>query len=143
MDNRYVVPERQYLVNLSTDVLSITTDNAPNMVSGKEYLQADHTINSIIHMRCSAHILNLAVKYGLDCKEISQSISKIRYVNVSSKLEADLTAHQNACKEKELSVSLDIEIRWNSTFDMKDTAMKIFDSISKDLNDEKPEEIYS
>lgn len=133
--------------DLNHKVLSITTDNAPNMVSGMEYLQADHTINSIIHMRCSAHILNLAVKSGLDCKEISQSISKIRYVckkvNASSKLEADLTAHQKACKEKELSVSLDIEIRWNSTFDMIDRAMKIRKSltaISKDLNDEKPEE---
>ena len=71
-------------------------------------------------------------------------MSKIRFIckkiNASSKLASELTAYQKACKEKELSVTLDIEIRWNSTFEMLNKAIKIKKSltaISKDLNDEK------
>lgn len=117
------------------------------MVNGIEFLQAEPLHISLKHMRCSAHILNLAVQSGLDCNEIASSISKIRFVckkiNASSKLGFELKAYQMACKEKELSVTLDIEIRWNSTFEMINRAIKIKKSltaISKNLNDEKPEE---
>ena len=127
--------------------MSVTTDNAKNMVNGIEFLINEEKNSSIFHTRCSAHVLNLAVKSGLECDQINVLISKIRKVckkiHVSTRLSAELTSNEKAYKEQELSVVLDIEIRWNSTFEMLDRAIKIRKSliaISINLKEEKPDE---
>ena len=114
------------------------------MVNGIEFLKNDDEVTTVIHMRCSAHILNLSVQAGLECEQISEMIVKIRNVckkiHSSTKLTAELTVYEKANKEKELSVVLDVEVRWNSTYDMLNRAVKIRKSllsISKDLKEEK------
>ena len=80
-----------------------------------------------MHMRCSAHILNLIVSDGL--KEIDLSIRKIRVACKFVKSSPSRFASFKRCAE-EVSVStkamliLDVPTRWNSTYLMLDVAEK-------------------
>ncbi|KAL2979185.1 hypothetical protein AAZX31_13G158500 [Glycine max] len=80
-----------------------------------------------MHMRCSAHILNLIVSGGL--KEIDLSIRKIRVACKFVKSSLSRFASFKRCDE-EVSVStkamliLDVPTRWNSTYLMLDVVEK-------------------
>ncbi|CAB4431752.1 unnamed protein product [Rhizophagus irregularis] len=52
--------------NLQNKTLSITTDNASNMVACARELRVKFEHNDFIHYRCVAHILNLIVSSGLE-----------------------------------------------------------------------------
>jgi len=72
-----------------------------------------------LHVRCSAHILNLIVGDGL--KELDYSIMAIRNAVIcvrasSSRLERFKTCVKNTCKEDKALVCLDVPTRWNSTY---------------------------
>ena len=81
--------------------------------------QTDKTVEEI-HVRCIAHIVNLAVKdcFTLIHDKIQQVRSLVSAINSSVK-RRDL--FENARKTLKLSVSvpgLDCETRWSSTFTM-------------------------
>ncbi|XP_051184588.1 zinc finger BED domain-containing protein RICESLEEPER 2-like [Lolium perenne] len=88
-----------------------------------------------LHMRCSAHIVNLVVQ---DCLEaISPSVSRIRdavkYVKSSiSRMSAFNKCVKDSKVESSELLCLDVCARWNSTYVMLDTAEKFeeaFESI--------------
>ncbi|KAF8014549.1 hypothetical protein BT93_H0385 [Corymbia citriodora subsp. variegata] len=80
-----------------------------------------------LHVRCTAHILNLIVKDGLN--EVRDSIARIRnvvrYVRSSptraKTFRSYIETERITCKS---SVCLDVATRWNSTYMMLDTAIK-------------------
>ncbi|CAN0883899.1 Zinc finger BED domain-containing protein RICESLEEPER 2 [Linum grandiflorum] len=81
---------------------------------------------SLVHMRCSAHVLNLIVKDGLDI--IKEGIDKVRdSVVYWTATPRRVEFFEEAAKQKNISFSkklvLDCPTRWNSTFHMLSTAI--------------------
>ncbi|KAL0345731.1 UNVERIFIED_CONTAM: putative AC9 transposase [Sesamum radiatum] len=126
-------------------VCTITVDNASSNDRAIAHLKKkckwkDVILNNdYMHMRCSAHIVNLIVKEGLE--EQHESIMRVRnavkYVRSSP---ARLKAFKR-CVEKEKIDSksllcLDVETRWNSTYLMLDAAEK-FEKAFERLGDEE------
>ncbi|XP_010534728.1 PREDICTED: zinc finger BED domain-containing protein RICESLEEPER 2-like [Tarenaya hassleriana] len=116
-------------------VLTVTVDNASSNDVGIKYLQRQFKKSGssildgdFLHMRCGAHILGLIVRDGLS--EIHESIFRIRgavrYVR-SSTSRAD--KFKECLIRKKLStkcgVCLDVETRWNSTYLMLESAIKL------------------
>ncbi|CAN1225533.1 Zinc finger BED domain-containing protein RICESLEEPER 2 [Linum grandiflorum] len=82
--------------------------------------------NVDMHMRCSAHVLNLIVKDGLDI--IKEGIDKVRdSVVYWTATPRRVEFFEEAAKQKNISFSkklvLDCPTRWNSTFHMLSTAI--------------------
>ena len=122
-------------------VFHITTDNAPNMTNGMDFLSA---VTNIKHQRCAAHIINLIVKAGLENGDITKSVEKLRYfckrIHASSKLNETLAVQCNIYKIEKRKVVLDIDIRWNSTYDMIKTGIHLknpINTISNNLVEER------
>ncbi|CAO2830618.1 unnamed protein product [Amaranthus hypochondriacus] len=123
-------------------VLTLTVDNASSNDLAIKYLKEvinlwdDCVLNAeLLHMRCAAHILNLVVKDGL--KEVDKAIVKVRAAVKWVRSSPARLQKFNACiLEENLSckglVSLDIETRWNSTYNMLKTAL-IFRKAFKNL----------
>lgn len=96
---------------------------------------------SLFHMRCSAHILNLIVKDGLD--EIKAGVGKVRdsvaYWTATPKREErfEETARQlrNPNTKK---LGLDCVTRWNSTYLMLETALLYKDGFTR-LSHKEPQ----
>ena len=83
--------------------------------------------NEFLHIRCSAHILNLVVQDGL--KEHNESVIKIRNaVRHVRSSPARLDAFKKCVEHVKISnkslLCLDVETGWNSTYLMLDTAKK-------------------
>ncbi|CAN0919373.1 Zinc finger BED domain-containing protein RICESLEEPER 2 [Linum grandiflorum] len=81
---------------------------------------------SLVHMRCSAHVLNLIVKDGLDI--IKEGIHKVRdsvvyWTGTPRRVEF----FEEVVKQKNITFSkklvLDCPTRWNSNFNMLSTAI--------------------
>ena len=115
-------------------ILTITVDNASaNDVAidqvKRRQLHGDGVVcgHDFIHLRCSAHILNLIVTEGL--KEVDDSISKIRnmirYVKSSP---SRLIAFKKCVERRNIQcgqfLTLDVSTRWNSTYLMLSVAEK-------------------
>ena len=130
-------------------ILTITLDNASANHSAIKFLKrrkggyqfknliSDH---AFLHVRCSAHILNLIVQSGLSSKVMNESIDRIRgavkYVRSSpartQAFDCSVKAVNIDCKKK---LILDVATRWNSTYLMLETAVKYeraFDRLSED-----------
>ncbi|KAK9053724.1 hypothetical protein SSX86_024798 [Deinandra increscens subsp. villosa] len=126
-------------------VFTVTVDNASSNDMAIKHLKLMlKGPNAILdckylHLRCNAHIINLAVKEGLE--EQDQSIRKIR--NAIRYLRSSPSRYQcfKECVEKERieykrKPCLDVETRWNSTFLMLETTLKFvkaFDRL-RDVN---------
>lgn len=114
-------------------IFSIATDNANNMTAAIELFEKNREIK-IIHVRCAAHIIHLIVQVGLESQELRESFEKIRYfckkIHSSSKLTEYLSTQISIFKEKQISVVLDIDTRWNSTHDMLNRALELKNSIT-------------
>jgi len=89
----------------------------------------DHTLlnGEFMHMRCSAHILNLIVSDGL--KEIDSSISKVRVVCKSVRSSPSRLTTFKSCTEEfsvnsKAMLTLGVPTRWKSTYLMLDVAEK-------------------
>ena len=109
--------------NASVDNLAISyLAKALSVLNGHTLLNEE-----FMHMRCSAHILNLIVSDGL--KETDLSIRKIRDACKCMKTSPSIFASFKRCAE-EVSVStkimliLDVPTRWNSTYLMLDVVEK-------------------
>ena len=110
-------------------VNSITTDNAPNIVLAAEKLFNEDQSLPIKALRCACHILNLIVQVGYDDALMSDCNNKIRYyckrVHGSSLIKQFISDQTNITKEPDIKVELDVTIRWNSTYDMIRTALRL------------------
>ena len=110
-------------------VNSITTDNAPNIVLAAEKLLNKDQSLPIKALRCACHILNLIVQVGYDDALMSDCNNKIRYyckrVHGSSLIKQFISDQTNITKEPDIKVELDVTIRWNSTYDMIRTALRL------------------
>lgn len=119
--------------NIDKKMFSIVVDNASNnsgMLEGiKGWLNSKNALlhgGDMFHLRCCAHIINLIVKNGLDV--VQGLIEKIRksvlYINHSPKRneQFERALIQNRLNPKK-RVSLDVETRWNSTYDMINDAL--------------------
>ena len=117
--------------------MAVVTAYAAPMVSFvnklNEFMCTNYKID-IHHVRCAAHILNLVASVLYNSSEMKYSISAIRNaiksVRGSSKLEHKLQQHSQLNGEPERKLILDCEIRWNSTFDMLQVALKLKKSLT-------------
>jgi hypothetical protein len=111
-------------LKLVIKAMAITTDNESAMlVCGRklaEEFEKEMDNLSFNHYRCSAHILNLAVKQGMEI--IDKKIIDVRKLMVKIKnsvlLCDDLRELCTVEKLEYLRPELDIETRWNSTYYM-------------------------
>ncbi|XP_031108405.1 zinc finger BED domain-containing protein RICESLEEPER 2-like [Ipomoea triloba] len=116
------------------NVFTITVDNASSNDVATGYLRKkfNNLGSSILdgkflHMRCIAHIVNLAVNDAL--KENNESICRVRgavrYVRQSpSRLQKFKECIQMEKIQSKALLSLDVCTRWNSTYLMLDSAQK-------------------
>ena len=118
--------------NVDTKVSTITLDNCSTNDSMIRFIQSkllsQYLISegALIHMRCSAHILNLIVKEGLDMVE--EGIENIRdsvlYWSATSKrLEFFEETVRQLRLNSENRLVMDCPTRWNSTFKMLSVAI--------------------
>ncbi|KAK6137046.1 hypothetical protein DH2020_029210 [Rehmannia glutinosa] len=125
-------------------VFTITVDNASSNDKAVNYLKRkckwkDVILNNdYMHVRCSAHIVNLIVKEGLE--EQNEAIMRVRnavkYVRSSpSRLNAFKKCVEKEKIDSKSLVCLDVETRWNSTFLMLEAAEK-FEKAFERLGDE-------
>jgi hypothetical protein len=121
--------------NLDEKLSAITLDNCTTNDTVIRYLLRNigrHKLlndEKLMHMRCSAHILNLIVKDGLD--ELKDAIENIRdsvaYWTATPKriekfeeIARFVKIDEKAAKRK---IGLDCRTRWNSTFNMLNIAL--------------------
>ncbi|PHT99438.1 26S proteasome non-ATPase regulatory subunit 11 [Capsicum chinense] len=90
--------------------------------------------NNFLHVWCNAHILNLIVKKGLSeqNKSISWVRNVVKYVKPSCARTASFKSYVEKVKlDTNGLMSLDVEIRWNSTYLMLNTAAKFEKAFSR------------
>ena len=112
----------------------MTVDNASSNLTTIKFLQRvtkdwNGAVlgNEYMHMRCYAHILNLIVGEGL--KEIDAYVAKmhetVRYVKSSpNRSQTFRIFMERVGMESKSLLSLDVPIRWNSTYIMLEIAEK-------------------
>jgi hypothetical protein len=128
---------------IQNKIISVTTDNASNNVSGvkifKNWLIENNGIKQVndFHLRCFAHVINLAVNDGI--LSITDSIENFRLLVSFIKNSSTRT---QILKEKCIEMNInyvkpkkDIKTRWNSTYDMLERALKL-KSVFKALFDQ-------
>ncbi|CAL1384874.1 unnamed protein product [Linum trigynum] len=124
----------QCLLNWNIDgkLSAITLDNCSTNDSMIAHLKNKLVLNNLLmdgrllHMRCSAHILNLIVKDGLDV--IKDGIHLIRESVVYwTSTPKRVQTFNEAVKQVKLAIGkklvLDCPTRWNSTYDMLSIAL--------------------
>ena len=116
-------------------VFCVTVDNATANSSALRKFQTTYAMGSdeafvldgeFLHMRCSAHIINLIVRDGM--AEIDQNVVAIRnaisYVRSHTNRLRSFELKVDAGKITRGSLPLDVKTRWNSTYLMLTTAQK-------------------
>ncbi|CAN0872431.1 Putative AC transposase [Linum grandiflorum] len=121
---------------LSTITLdNCSTNNALIDNIKRKLVLSDLLLNdSLLQMRCSAHILNLIVKDGLDI--IKGVIEKIRdIVSYWTATPKRVEFFEECAKQRNVDVgrklALDCPTRWNSTFKMLESALPYKDVLSR------------
>jgi hypothetical protein len=110
--------------NISDRIISLTTDNGSNMLAcGRELaneLETGFFNFTFTHNRCTAYIINLAVKVGM--KHLDSSIVKLRkFVNKIKNSQLLIDDLKSICKIKNVKFLMpiqDVNIRWNATYQM-------------------------
>ena len=119
----------EVLKKFEITVNTITTDNAPNIVFAADNLLNENETLPIKAIRCACHILNLIVQVGYDDASMSDCNRKIRYyckrVHSSSLIKQFVSDQKIITKEPDIKVELDVTIRWNSTYNMIRTALRL------------------
>ena len=118
--------------NIDEKLMAVTVDNcttndkAIEMIVGKIGKEKLPLEGTLLHMRCSAHILNLIVKDGLDV--MKSAIENIResvayWIATGKRIEK----FEEMAKFKKIKITrkliLDCKTRWNSTFMMLEVAL--------------------
>jgi hypothetical protein len=124
-----------YEWDLANKAFSFTLDNATsndNVVRKlRETLWTHMPFGGVdLHVRCTAHILNLIVQDGMSTirdvtKHISSSSSRLQNFNT--------IPHQFNLTPKR-GFSLDVSTRWNSTYDMLEEAVEYKDALTHYAN---------
>jgi hypothetical protein len=112
--------------SMSYKVFSITLDNAsanacamtklvPHLVP---YVTCSLTAAGLMHQHCAYHIINLIVKSGLKCikDQLEDFCRAISWLNSSNQRIASVKSFciaHGVCPHK---FSLDMDVRWNSTY---------------------------
>ncbi|GJW01839.1 zinc finger BED domain-containing protein RICESLEEPER 2-like protein [Tanacetum coccineum] len=118
--------------NIDRKLSTVTVDNCSTNDSMlkkiEEKLFGEHLVmeGKLLHMRCSAHILNLIVKDGLEVigKAIDNIRDSVAYWKATAKRIEDF--HKMARKLKNPTTKnliLDCRTRWNSTYMMLDVTL--------------------
>ena len=98
------------------------------VLAAEKLLNEDQSL-PIKVLRCACHILNLIVQVGYDDALMSDCNNKIRYyckrVHGSSLIKQFISDQTNITKEPDIKVELDVTIRWNSTYYMIRTALRL------------------
>ena len=106
----------------------VTLDNASNNLSFIEYLDANTRFNSTNHIRCFAHVINLAAQCALDV--LKAELKKLREgINKIKSTPQQFEKFEECQNELHLSPILDCVTRWNSTADMIERALKLKEPI--------------
>ncbi len=116
---------------IDDEISTITTDNVTNNIKAISELKKS---NEVLHFRCFAHIMNLAVRSGLnnfktEIDKLRSFISKIRNSSLKTQI------FKKCCDNFEidfLKPKIDMIVRWNSTHEMINWAMN-FKRIINDL----------
>uniref|UniRef100_A0A5B7B6B6 Zinc finger BED domain-containing protein RICESLEEPER 2-like n=1 Tax=Davidia involucrata TaxID=16924 RepID=A0A5B7B6B6_DAVIN len=127
-------------------VCTITVDNASSNDTVVAHLKKKISKRNgfildgdFFHVRCSAHILNLIVRYGIE--EVQDSISRIRGAIRYIRSSPQRSQQFKLCCEQERIASkctlcLDVPTRWNYTYLMLETALK-FQKAFERLDDQE------
>jgi hypothetical protein len=126
--------------NISSRIISLTTDNGSNMTAcGRELadeLEVEFSNLTFSHKRCAAHIINLAVKAGM--KHLDTSIIKLRkFVIKLRNSQLLLDDLKNICRiknKKFLMPIQDVDTRWNATYLMIERQICIRDVVEIMIN---------
>ncbi|CAN0887725.1 Zinc finger BED domain-containing protein RICESLEEPER 3 [Linum grandiflorum] len=126
--------------NVDCKLSTITLDNCSTNDAlidkmKRKLVLSDLLLNgSLLQMRCSAHILNLIVKDGLDI--IKSGIERIRdSVSYWTATPKRVEFFEECAKQRNVDVgrklALDCPTRWNSTFKMLESALPYKDVFSR------------
>ncbi|CAN1220922.1 Cytochrome P450 71D11 (Fragment) [Linum grandiflorum] len=126
--------------NVDCKLSTITLDNCSTNDAlidkmKRKLVLSDLLLNgSLLQMRCSAHILNLIVKDGLDI--IKSGIERIRdSVSYWTATPKRIEFFEECAKQRNVDVgrklALDCPTRWNSTFKMLESALPYKDVFSR------------
>ena len=133
-------------------MFTITIDNASSNDVTIDYVRKktkerdSSTLGGeFMHMRCCAHILNLIVQSGL--KSIHESVAKVRntvqYVRASpARFEKFQECVENVKIKAKCLLSLDVPIRWNSTYLMLDCALKFVSAFDRLEEEDEHYKLY-
>uniref|UniRef100_A0A7C9A9N4 hAT-like transposase RNase-H fold domain-containing protein n=1 Tax=Opuntia streptacantha TaxID=393608 RepID=A0A7C9A9N4_OPUST len=121
-----------FLYNLENKISSIVVDNCTtndsmmDILLGKFDSSSLMLVGKFLHMRCSAHILNLIVKDGLEV--IGSGIERIReciafWVATPKRYEKFEDSARFLRIQATKKIHLDCKTRWNSTYLMLDSAL--------------------
>ncbi|KAK4492557.1 hypothetical protein RD792_003369 [Penstemon davidsonii] len=134
------VKEMLLLWNLDKKLCSVVVDNATandSMIKKLKDWLCDAYIpfnEKLLHVRCSAHVLNLIVQDGL-CQVtglIENIRATVRYLNKSPAAEQKFESAKKHCKlEDKRSIAMDVANRWNSTYELLETALPLRDAFSR------------
>lgn len=133
------IMECLYEWDLSNKAFAFTLDNATSNNNAVGKLKGSLWGNmpfrgQDLHIRCTAHILNLIVQDGM--KTIRGVIDPVRNVikhiaSSSSRLQFFNTLPQQYSLRRKKGFSLDVSTRWNSTYDMLVEAIKYREVLSR------------
>ena len=103
--------------HLNDKDLVLVTDNAANLVDAAQ-------LGGLVHLRCYAHVLNLACQRALKLASVSRLLARSRLI-VSFFHRSTVGACQLEEKQKLLGlqchkVITDVSTRWNSAYEMVD-----------------------
>lgn len=122
--------------NLQGSILALTMDNASNNTSAFELLRHREAFSRTIHIRCFAHVLNLAVKAALklSTKYVSPVRAVVKAIKCSISRRKQFREVQQGVMApgntgESLNLVLDVEHRWNSTYKMLDRAILLREAI--------------
>ena len=129
-------------------VFCVTVDNATANTSALRKFHSAFSLVSdqslvldgeFLHMRCSAHIINLIVRDGM--AEIDQNVTAIRnaisYVRSHTNRLSSFELKVETGKISRGSLPLDVKTRWNSTYLMLTTAQKFKVAFNKMVAEDK------
>lgn len=120
------------MYNIAEKISSVIVDNCTTNDAMLDILKPRFSEESLIlkgrflHMRCSAHILNLVVQDGLDV--IGGGIERVRdcvafWVVTPKRIETFENKVKSMKSEEVRKLVLDCKTRWNSTFLMLQTVL--------------------